>query len=85
MATKNPYTTGQILSIYYNLVFKVGLYFLECKEWRSKVASDKTWTNFKVNFSQAIREIRKERANYVTQAYAENMEIIRAAIKDMSA
>ena len=31
VASNNPYTTGQIFSIAYTLVFKVGFYPLECK------------------------------------------------------
>ena len=75
VTTQNPYTTGKILSIAYTLVLKAGLYPLECKECRRKEAPEKTWTTFKVYFSRAFNELRKERANSRTQAYTANVEI----------
>ena len=53
--TQNPYTTGQILSISYTLVFKVVIYPLKFKEWRRKYAPGKTCTTFKVHFSPAFK------------------------------
>ena len=85
VATQKLYTTGQTLSIIYNLFFKVGFYPLECKEWRHKDAPDKTWTTFKINFAWSFKEVRKERANSGTRAYAANMEICGAAIEETSA
>ena len=82
VAIKIPYITKQILSIAFTLVFKVGLYPLECKEWWSKDATDKTWNTFKVYFYWAFQEVRKEHANSGTQAYTENVEIRGDAVKD---
>ena len=84
VATQNLYTTGKILSIDSTLVFKVGLYPFKYKDWRRKDAQDKTWTTFKVHFSQAFKEVHEERANSGTREYAENVELRGAAIEDTS-
>ena len=55
VATQNPYTIGQILSIAYTLVFKVGFYPLECKYWWCKDAPYETCITFKVHFDQAFK------------------------------
>ena len=74
----------KIISITYTLVFKVGFYSLECKEWRPKAASDKTWNNPKIHFAQEFIEAREECDNYGTKGYALNVETLEAAIADAS-
>ena len=50
VASQNTNTNKKIVSIAYTLVFKLGFYPLKFKEWRLKVAADKTWNNFKNRF-----------------------------------
>ena len=67
VASQNPNTNKEIVSIAYTLLFKLGFYHLKSKEWRLKVAADKTWNNFKVKFSQASNEAHEKHANSGTQ------------------
>ena len=55
---KQPYTSQQILNNAYNLVYRSGLYFDDCKDWNAKPEADKTWANFKSHFLQAQRQQR---------------------------
>ena len=55
-----PYTTEQLLHIAYTLVFKTGLYFEECKQWNTCLATEKTWANFKTQFHNAQRLLRDQ-------------------------
>ena len=57
-----PYTAAQILNSAYNLVFKTGLYFDDCRKWNAKPVADKTWTNFQTHFQQAQNQLREMQA-----------------------
>ena len=47
---QDAYTPQQILTQAYNLVYKTGMFFEDCKDWNSKPPNQKTWTNFKQHF-----------------------------------
>ena len=44
------YTAEQLLRIAYTLVFKIDLYFEDCKVWNAHPATAHTWDNFKTHF-----------------------------------
>ena len=60
----------QIVSIAYSLVNALGIYSLDCKEWRRKTLRLKTWLNFKVHFALAFKEYRDDRNNAKSHGYA---------------
>ena len=70
VAAQNPYTPMQIVSIAYSLVNALGIYSLDCKEWRRKALNLKTWPNFKVHFALAFKEYRDDRTNAKSHGYA---------------
>ena len=56
-ATGQPYTNNQLLTMAYNLVYAIGLFFNNCKAWNRLHANQKTMDNFKMTFQQAQREL----------------------------
>lgn len=46
-SANNEYTTKQMVSVVYEIIFQTGVYADDCKLWRKKTDSDKTWPNFK--------------------------------------
>ena len=50
VATQVPFTPEKNVSIAFTFVDKPGLYYDGAKEWRSKLAIDKTWDKFKEMF-----------------------------------
>ena len=60
VALQNPYTDTQILTIAENLIESTGLYTMDCREWNRMDNMQKTWVNFKVNFSRAFHENRDQ-------------------------
>ena len=52
-----PYTNEQVLTIIHGIVKNSGMFWESCREWRGKVATDKTYANFKLNFSAAYGEL----------------------------
>mmetsp|Transcript_19484 Transcript_19484/g.28690 ORF Transcript_19484/g.28690 Transcript_19484/m.28690 type:complete len:408 (+) Transcript_19484:103-1326(+) len=54
-----PYTLNQLLTLAYDAMFRTGLYTRECIEWDEKPAADKTWPNWKLHFTKAVRDQRQ--------------------------
>jgi hypothetical protein len=54
----SPYTTAQVLTNSYSLVFNTGLLPESCREWRRRPAAEQTWTNFKEQFAEAHQDLR---------------------------
>ena len=69
-AGKTPYTTPQIESTAYQLVFNTGVFGLDCKEWRKKALIDKTWANFIIFFTERHMDWREEQMQTVGQGYS---------------
>ena len=46
-SANNEYTTKQIVSVVYEILFQTDVCADDCKLWRKKTDSDKTWPNFK--------------------------------------
>jgi len=51
-----PYNNTQILNAAYNLVFNTNAFPDSCREWRRLPQAQKTWTNFKLMFTEAHRD-----------------------------
>ena len=59
----------QIVTIPYTLVDALGIYSLDCKEWRRKLPLHKTWPNFKTHFALAFKEYYGDRSNTKSHGY----------------
>jgi hypothetical protein len=53
------YSPAQIVNLAYSLIFATGQFDVACREWRGKVANDKTWANFKTHFTAAYNDLRE--------------------------
>ena len=58
-AAKCPYTPEQVTTTAFQLFNKTGMYQDDCKLWKRKAATDKTWENFKKAFTEAHQELRE--------------------------
>ena len=67
-----PFTQQQILNTAFILIFAMGAYEEECKEWQRRAAAYKTWANFKRDFMRAYRN-RRELKRLQQQGSAENL------------
>ena len=66
-----PYSSRQILTQAYNLVFKTGMFFDDCKEWNRKPPQEKTWTNFKTHSLNAQEQVRMRQTTKQTGYYGQ--------------
>jgi hypothetical protein len=57
---EQPYTSPQILSKIYTLVYDTGLYFDACKKWKELPAANKTYDQFKLHFLKAQKTHRNQ-------------------------
>ena len=71
-AGKAPYTTPQVVNNAYNLVSNTGLFEEECKKWRKKATADKTWDNFKTQFTEAHQDLRDSQRTARDAGYQAN-------------
>ena len=56
-AARQPYSNNQLLTMAYNLVYTMGLFFDDCKAWNHLPAHQKTMDNFKTTFQQAQHKL----------------------------
>ena len=68
-AGQAPYTTPQIVSIAYTLVFNTSLFPDACREWRRRPIADHTWVNFKTTFTIAHQELRESQVTSEQAGY----------------
>ena len=68
-----PYTTKQLLRIAYTLVFKIGLYFEDCKAWNARPADARTWDHFKTHFQNAQRLLRDQMCTIKQAGFHSNL------------
>ena len=59
-AAGQPYSNNQLLTMVYNLVYAMGLFFDDCKAWNRLPANQKTMDHFKTTFQQAQCELRDQ-------------------------
>lgn len=52
-----PYNNAQVISRAYVLVLKTGEYNDACRDWRKRPEQEKTWDQFKIDFTEAHRDI----------------------------
>ena len=74
VAVPNPYIPAQILLIAFNLVKDTGYYADGCKEWKRKVARDKTWPEFKIFFARDFKENCETKTQAKIGGFANNVE-----------
>jgi hypothetical protein len=53
-----PYGAAMIVNVAYTLVFSTGLFPDACRAWQSRAIEEKTWAQFKIDFTTAHREFR---------------------------
>jgi hypothetical protein len=58
-AGPTPYSTQQVLSIAFQLVFRTGIFADDCKIWKRQTTAYKTWPQFKLDFAIAYQEYSK--------------------------
>ena len=56
---KTPYTSQQVVVIAYSLVFNTAMFMDTRREWKCNNTGHKTWTNFKIDFGLAYKELRE--------------------------
>ena len=74
VASQNPYSPAQIVSIAYTLVNATGFYSLDCKAWRHKEPAIKTWANFKTFFAEVFKDAQDDGLTTQTSDYAVNVQ-----------
>ena len=52
-----PFTPVQVLNTAYNVIASTGMFQDDCKVWKRKAETDKTWTQFKIDFAIAHAEL----------------------------
>ena len=50
-AGNTPYTPLQAVGIAYQLIFQTGMFTDDCKQWRRRDPTNKTWTKIKIFFA----------------------------------
>ena len=58
-ARNTPYSPAQVVATAFWILFATGMFLDDCKTWKRKTDSDKTWDSFKTYFSWAHREFRE--------------------------
>jgi hypothetical protein len=58
-AGQTPYSTQQVLSIAFQLVFRTGIFVDDCKIWKLQATAYKTWPQLKLGFAIAYQEYSK--------------------------
>ena len=69
-----PYSDQQILTQAYNLVYKTGMFFDDCKDWNKKPTRAKTWLNFKQHFLAAQEQMRMQQTTKQTGYYGRTLD-----------
>ena len=68
-----PHISTQIVNTTYNLLFDMGVFPNECKEWKKQPASEQTWDNLKAAFIQAYQDLQESTATTRLTSYANNI------------
>ena len=69
-----PFSGQQILTQAYNLVYKTGMFFEDCKAWNKKPPAEKTWPNFKRHFLEAQDQMRLQQTTQQTGYYGKLLD-----------
>jgi hypothetical protein len=68
-ANNNAYTSKQVVSNAYTLVFNTRMFPEACCNWRKLPANEKTWAKFKINLAKAYRNFCLSQATTLTKAF----------------
>ena len=63
-----PYTTEQVVTTAYQLIYATGLFIDDCKVWKRQQPAYKTWVQFKLDFAIAHREFRENNTTTASAA-----------------
>ena len=75
VALQNPYTSAQIVSIAFTIVDRSGFYADDCRDWKRKPSTSKTWPNFQAHFSLAFKEARTSNRTTKAGGYTANKHL----------
>lgn len=64
-----PYNNTMVVQIAYQKVFETGLFVDACPDWRWKAVVDKTWNNFKIDFTAAHQDLRESQVTATAGGY----------------
>ena len=70
VASQNPYTPAQTVSIGFKIMDKCGFYSDDCRDWKREDELDKTCPNCKVHFARAFKETRDSNETAGNSGYA---------------
>jgi hypothetical protein len=59
VAGNQGYTNTQIVNLAYSIIMATGHFEVACREWRLKIAADRTWANWKTHFAAAYNDLRE--------------------------
>ena len=71
-AGNTPYSPAQVVTHAYNLVNNTGLFADDCKLWRRKPLAERTWANFRTDFTLAHQELRESSQTAHTGGFQAN-------------
>jgi hypothetical protein len=75
IAGETPYTAEQIVANAYSLVYNTGMFPESCREWRRRPVEQKTYENFKTEFSLAHQDLRNLKTTSQGAGYQANSVI----------
>jgi hypothetical protein len=58
VAGGQPYGAAMIVNVAYTLIFNTGLFPDACRAWQSRAIAEKTWAQFKIDFTTPYQEFR---------------------------
>ena len=64
-----PYTTIQIVTTAYQLVFSTRVFGTNCKKWRKNPDAERIWPNFIIFFTEKYMDWREEQQQEFVQGY----------------
>ena len=67
-----PFTPVQVVNTAFNVIFRTGLFNDDCKVWKRKPDADRTWVQFKIDFSIAHQELVESTQTAQTAGYQGN-------------
>ena len=77
VASNITLTAAQVVSTAFRVIEKTGMFVDDCKDWKRRLAIEKTWAQLKTDFSTAHNELRESQHIARTSGFhGNNAEII---------
>ena len=67
-----PMSENKKITAAYNIINNTGEFSTVCREWRQKPEAEKTWSNFKKQFSKEYKDYKDELTSQTTHHYKAN-------------